>query len=134
MSSVPLNNETPKQRSRRILNQLRAKYPKAYSFDLDGRSLHFVCEIEPTGDHPEYDLAVEVMIKTLPHKHYKMTQRYKILSGRLTLHVDNKTVKLQEGDTYTIFPNVIHWATSEGECWVELRSEPGWTKEDHIVV
>ncbi len=126
--------ETPMQRAQRILNQLKSKYPDAYAFDLDGRALHFVCEVEPTADHPEYDKAVEVMIQTLPHKHHKMTQYYRILSGTLRLHVDDKTIELHEGDTYTIHPEEVHWATSEDECWVELRSEPGWTKEDHVLV
>lgn len=134
MNSVSSSHETPPQRSKRILSQLRAKYPGAYAFDLDGRALHFVCEVEPTADHPEYDRAVEVMIKTLPHKHHKMTQYYRILSGALELHVDDKIIKLHEGDTYIIHPEEVHWATSGNECWAELRSEPGWTKEDHIVV
>jgi len=92
-----------------------------------------VCEVEPVKDHPEYDRAVEVIISSKPHKHLKMTQYYKVLNGNLNLHLDDKTVVLHAGDTYTINPGIIHWATSDDECWVELYSEPGWTKEDHIV-
>lgn len=126
--------ETPQQRSKRILKYLREKYPDAKSFDLDGRGLHFVCEVDPPQDHPEYDRAVEVIISSLPHKHFKMTQFYTIISGNLELHLEDQVINLKQGDKYTIQPNTIHWAKSEDECWVEIYSEPGWTKEDHIVV
>jgi len=122
-----MNNagESPKDRIARILNLLASKYPGKKSFDLDGRGLHFVCEVEPTQDHPEFDRAVEVIISSKPHKHNKMTQNYTILKGSLELH---------RGDKYTIEPHNVHWAKSDDECWVEIYSKPGWTQEDHIVV
>jgi len=126
--------DTLKQRSDRILKQLKAKYPKAKSYDLDGRCMHFVCEVEPVADHPEYDKAIEVIIESRPHKHLKMTQNYTIVSGNLELHIGEKVIPLKTGDKYTVFPNNIHWAKSDNECWLEIYSEPGWTKEDHIVV
>lgn len=129
-----MKEETTVQRSERILNQLRSKYPGKATFDLDGRKEHFVCEIEPTKDHPQYDRAIEVIISSQPHKHLKMTQYYTILSGSLNLYLNGEKVILKQGDTYTIKPNVVHWANSDGECWLEIRSEPGWTKEDHITV
>lgn len=125
-------NETTQQRSNRILRELRTKYPGKYSFDLDGRGKHFVCEIEPTGDHPEYDRAIEVILYSRPHKHLKMTQHYTVLSGDMELYVGEKTILLHSGDTFTVKPNSLHWAKSENECWVEIYSTPGWTKEDHI--
>jgi len=116
-----------------ILNKLRKKYPGKAAFDLDGRSKHFVCEVEPTKDHPEYDRAIEVIITSRPHKHLKTTQFYTILSGSLKLHLDKKVITLHPGDLYTIRPGIIHWATSD-ECWMEIHSTPGWTKEDHILI
>jgi mannose-6-phosphate isomerase-like protein (cupin superfamily) len=101
---------------------------------LDGRGLHFVCEIEPTSEHPEYDRAVEVIIDSKPHKHLKMKQQYTIISGNLELHVGDRIVKLSKGDEYTINPGLVHWATSNDECWLEIYSTPGWTKKDHIKV
>lgn len=127
-----MNKETNQQRTERILRQLKEKYPNSESYDLDGRGLHFVCEVEPVKDHSEYDRAVEVIIASKPHKHLRMTQHYKVYSGTLHLHVDDKIVVLSTGDTYVIKPGVVHWATSDDECWVELYSEPGWTKDDHI--
>lgn len=129
-----MKKETKKQRSDRIINQLRGKYPGAKAFDLDGRGEHFVCEVEPTKDHPEYDRAIEVIISSKPHKHLKMTQYYTILSGTLQLHVGDEVITLKPGDKHTINPGSIHWAISEDECWLEIYSKPGWTKEDHIPV
>lgn len=129
-----MEKETIKQRSKRILGQLKSKYPGKNAFDLDGRGLHFACEIEPTENHPEYDRAIEVIISSKPHKHSKMIQQYTIINGVLELHVGNKTFLLKTGDIYTVKQNKIHWATSNQECWVEVYSKPGWTKEDHITI
>lgn len=126
--------ETVEERSKRILGQLKDKYPDAKSYDLDGRGMHFVCEVEPVDEHPEYDRAVEVIVTSKPHKHLKMTQKYTIIKGKLVLHIGEKKVVLKAGDKYTVLPNNIHWVESEDECWLEIYSEPGWTKEDHIVV
>lgn len=128
-----MKNETVEKRSKRILTQLKTKYPDKDCYDLDGRGLHFVCEVEPVSEHPEYDRAVEVIIAAKPHKHLKMTQHYTVLSGTLRLHIGNKTVELKEGDQYTVGPGNIHWAESN-EVWAEIYSTPGWTKEDHIRV
>jgi mannose-6-phosphate isomerase-like protein (cupin superfamily) len=129
-----MKQETAQDRSEQILRQLRVKYPGKNAFDLDGRCMHFVCEIEPTHEHPEYDRAVEVILLTSPHKHLKMTQHYTIISGTLELHVGEDIVELHPGDRYTIHPDTVHWARSTHECWVEIYSQPGWTKEDHIVL
>jgi len=129
-----MKSETAKERSERILSQLNKKYPSSKTYDMSQTGQHFVCEVEPVVDHPEYDRAVEVIIKSKPHKHYKMVQRYSIISGTLELHDGEKTVILNKGDQYIVNPGNIHWAKSDDECWVEIFSEPGWTKEDHILV
>src|SRR3990167_7169424 len=121
-----MKKETTKQSSDRIPKQLRTKYPGAKAYDLDGRGEHFVCEVEPVSDHPEYDRAVEVIISSRPHKHLKMTQYYTILKGTLELHIEGKMVILHTGDKYTINPGQVHWAVSTDECWVEIYSKPGW--------
>jgi mannose-6-phosphate isomerase-like protein (cupin superfamily) len=126
--------ETNYQRAERILAELQSKYPGKNCFDLDGRAMHFVCEIEPTAEHTEYDRAVEVMIATRPHKHLKMTQHYTVLKGTLALHLDDQIITLHPNEQFIVEPNHVHWATSDDECWVELYSQPGWTKEDHILV
>lgn len=131
-----MKKETARERSERVLGQLRMRYPGIKVYDLDGRGLHFVGEIEPVSEHPEYDRAIEVIILSKPHKHLKMTQYYTVLSGVLELHIGKKIVLLNRGDKYTIEPGNTHWAKGYGdrECWVEIYSEPGWTLEDHIPV
>ena len=129
-----MTKENSEDRSKRILKMLESKYPNKKCYDLDGRGLHFVCEVEPVSEHPEFDTAVEVIIKSKPHKHLKMTQRYTVLSGNMQLHVDDETINLGKGETFAITPGKVHWATSDDETLVELYSVPGWTKEDHIVV
>lgn len=126
--------ETIQQRSERILGKLRTMYPGANAFDVDGRGQHFACEVEPTSYHPEYDLAVEIIVSTLPHKHLKSSQKYTVIEGELELHVDDQIVILKPNDTYTVLPGKVHWSKSPGECLVEEVSRPGWTKEDHIAV
>lgn len=126
--------ETAQQRSERILGLLKEKLPKAEAFAMDGEGNHFVSEVEPTREHPEYDKAVEVIIKSKPHKHLKTKQNYKILSGSLSLHVGGEIIELNTGDTFTVLPGTIHWAESANEAWVEIVSHPGWTKEDHIPI
>lgn len=127
-------NETASDRAERILNELRAKYSGASVWDVDGSKNHFVAEIEPSTEHPEYDRAIEVIISSKPHKHLKMTQYYTVISGTLELHDGNQVVNLQAGDEHIVKPGNVHWGKSDNEAWVEIYSEPGWTKEDHILV
>ncbi len=127
---------TIEARRQRILKQLRDKYPGSAAYDLDGNGKHYVCEVDPVSKHAEYDRAVEVIISSKPHKHLKMTQWYTILSGNLKFHSGEEEILLKPGDKHTVMPGTIHWAESVGgtECWLELYSEPGWTKEDHILL
>ncbi|HUD11119.1 MAG TPA: cupin domain-containing protein [Candidatus Saccharimonadia bacterium] len=126
-----LARQSQEGRSKRILAMLHAQYPGKAAYDLDGRGLHFVCEVEPVSEHPNYDRAVEVIIDSRPHIHRKMTQYYTVLRGDLELHDGGLTVKLKPGDKHTVKPGNVHWAKSD-EALVEIYSEPGWTKEDHI--
>ena len=129
-----MKNESINERSLRILDELNHKYPNAKSYDLTGHGEHFVCETEPVTDHPEYDRAIEVILRSQPHKHLKMTQYYTVISGTLKLHTNATTTILNPGDKYTINPGITHYGLSDNECWVEIYSEPGWTSEDHLPV
>jgi mannose-6-phosphate isomerase-like protein (cupin superfamily) len=127
-----MNEESSEDRAERILDELRAAYPGKKTYELGENEMHFVCEVEPVEEHPEYDKAVEVIISSEPHQHLKMTQVYKVLKGSLTLFVEDKVIPLHTGDTYTVKPGNVHWAKGNGNSWVEIYSTPGWTKEDHI--
>lgn len=125
-------DETATQRADRILSMLRSSYPGKRCYDVDGRGMHFVCEVEPVADDSGYDRAVEVIISSTPHMHLRTTQRYMVLKGTLELHVNDASILLQESDTYTVNPQAAHWATSEDEAVVEICSKPGWAPEDHL--
>jgi len=129
-----MQNESTKDRSKRILKMLNGKYPGKKVYDLDGRGLHFVAEVEPVDEHPEYDKAVEVIIESIPHKHLKMKQSYTVIEGNLEFHVGESVTFYHAGDKFTVEPRNVHWAKSKNECLVEIYSTPGWTKEDHIRV
>src|SRR3989344_1231178 len=90
-----MRKETAEQSSGRIIAELKNKYPDKKAYDLDGRGLHFVCEVEPVTEHPKYDRAVEVILSSKPHKHLKMSQYYTILSGTLSLHLGSEQVILK---------------------------------------
>lgn len=130
-TTMKTSNST--KRTRRIIKELQEEFPGKKIYDLHGDGQHFVCEIEPGNEHPEYDRAIEVMVKTKPHKHLKTKQVYLVRSGTLRLHVQ-KVIDLKPGDVYIIEPGDIHWAESDDECRVELHSTPAWTKEDHITI
>jgi hypothetical protein len=128
-----MEDKTILKRSERIINELKEKYPSASVWDVDGSGKHFVAEVEPSKDHPEYDRAIEVIISSKPHKHLKMIQEYKVIVGDLELHLGDRVVILCQGEKHIIRPGIIHWANGD-ECWVEIYSTPGWTKEDHIQI
>ncbi|HUD11544.1 MAG TPA: cupin domain-containing protein [Candidatus Saccharimonadia bacterium] len=129
-----LVTESKDQRTTRILQWLKTAFPGKDSYDLDGRGQHFVCEVEPVSEHPEYDRATEVILVSKPHVHRKMTQYYTVQSGTLELHDGAKTFILEAGNKHVVAPGNVHWAKSNDEAIVEIYSEPGWTKEDHVPV
>lgn len=120
--------------AKRIIKELQEKYPGAKVFDLDGAGQHFVAEVEPSEDHPKYDRAIEVILKSKPHKHLKTTQKFTVIAGSLQLHVDDQVVTLNAGNSYTVPPGTVHWAESSEKNLVEIYSTPGWTEEDHHLV
>lgn len=116
-----------------IIAELREKYPgKNIIENIEGAPTEIICEIDPTTDHPGYSVALAIKDKSAPHSHKVTTEKYEIIKGSLTLHIEDQVLLLQEGSTYTIEPNKTHWAIGS-ETWVRIESKPGWTKEDHIL-
>ena len=116
-----------------VLNELSVKYPGKTIIKNDEESpTEILCEIEPTSGHPDYSLAVSVIDKSIPHTHKNLTEIYKVVRGKLKLSVDNKIIKLSEGEEYTIKPGQTHWAEGN-ETWIECYSRPGWIPDDHIL-
>ncbi len=92
-----------------------------------------ICEIDPAHDHTEYSVAIAAILESVPHYHALSTETYKVLRGNLTLHVDDEIIRLSQDDSYTIKPGQIHFSQGDFSL-VEVRSEPGWTNDDHIIV
>lgn len=118
----------------KIVSQLNKKYPNKKIIKNDAiNPTEILCEVEPGLDHPEYSLAIAVIDKSKPHYHKHLTEEYRVIKGKLTLHIEGKTVILKPGNRYKILPNQTHWAEGN-ETWIECHSIPGWTVEDHILV
>ncbi len=128
--------ETFNDKKEKIREKLRLKYPGKEIVDLSrGEDIHIACVTDPGTSHPEFDVAIEIMIKTAPHKHNETTQRYKILEGELILHLGDTKVSMRPGDEYIVKPGTVHWTEAlTDECMTELLSTPAWTPEDHILV
>lgn len=117
-----------------VLNQLKLRYPgKSIIKNNRVKPTEILCEIDPTKGHPEYSLAVAVIDKSTPHYHKKLKEAYKVIRGNLILHVDNKAIRLKQGEKHTILPYQIHWAEGN-ETWIKCHSWPGWVIEDHIFI
>lgn len=126
--------ETPDQKTARIIGDLNAKYPGKKCFDVDGRGTHFVCEVEPAFEHPEYDKSAEIIILSRAHKFENSAQTYTVLRGSLELHVGEDVLVLDEGNSYEIAAGITRWAQSENECLVEIISKPGKTEADRVIL
>lgn len=118
----------------KVVDELNHKFPGKFIIknEQQGIVTEILCEVEPTDSHPSWSLAIAVVDKSAPHHHKQTTEIYHILKGKLTLHIDKKEIALEEGENYTIAPGKVHWAEGN-ETWIECRSQPGWTLEDHIL-
>ena len=117
-----------------VLKELNNKYPNKEIVCIpETNPSEILCVIDATIDHPAHSLAVAVIDKSTPHYHRQTTETYKIIKGSLDLFVDGVVHKLNEGDTYTLAPGLVHYAVGN-ETWIECYSKPGWTPEDHILV
>jgi len=101
--------------------------------NANGKVTEILCEIEPTTKHPEYSLAIAVIDSNTPHYHKITTETYEVTKGTLTLFIDGVEHILQKGDTITIKPKQMHYATGN-EAWIKVYSKPGWSSDDHILI
>ena len=54
------------------------------------------------------------------HKHPNCVETLHVLKGKILHYIGNDTVKMEEGDTITISPNIIHCAKNIGRVTAEL--------------
>jgi mannose-6-phosphate isomerase-like protein (cupin superfamily) len=80
-------------------------------------------------------VAVAVIERSPPHFHLKMKEVYRVLRGTLYVACGGKGHVLHKGDTITIEPGQVHFARGAGEpAWIEVRSVPPWSVDDHFVL
>jgi len=110
-----------------IKAELRRDYPGVEICVLnDGAEI--VAEVEPKR-------AVAVIECSLPHFHRQTTEQYKVVRGTLQVTCAGQQHVLGPGQSLRIEPGQVHEARgADGVAWVEVRSDPAWTKEDHILV
>lgn len=118
---------------RQIVEKLTIEYPGKNIICLpEENPQEIICEVDPTPIHPKYNIAIAVIDKSMPHYHLKVKETYKVLEGELTLVIDDTSHVLKKGESFVVEPGQVHYAIGDS-TWIECKSEPGWTAEDHIL-
>ena len=86
-----------------IKDKLSLEFPGKSVFEkvANGDVIEVICETKPTSDHPKYSTAIAIIDRSQPHYHKQTTETYKILKGKLTLHLEGEIIELNKGDKYT---------------------------------
>jgi quercetin dioxygenase-like cupin family protein len=92
-----------------------------------------ICEVDPSAEHPEYNVAIAAIKASAPHFHRKAIETYEVIEGDLRLTVEGQTTNLKAGDSQTVPTNQVHSAMGDFTV-VLVSSRPGWTPEDHILI
>lgn len=110
-----------------IGDELKTTYPGCHlKISDDNREL--VAEI-PDG------FAVAVIERSQPHFHMQMREVYRGLRGTLHVACAGRGHVLRPGYTISIEPGQIHFAVAANEpAWIEVVSDPPWSKDDHFVL
>jgi len=117
-----------------IINELKAKYPgKRIVKNNKTDPTEIICEIEPTSDHPKWSNAVAVIDQSLPHFHINSTEEYTVLKGTLIITKEGKDYNIPQGQSFIVYRGEHHSAKGNS-TWVECKSTPGWTPEDHTLI
>ena len=116
-----------------IIDRFTADYPGKNIIVLPEEDpTEIICEVDPTTEHREYNVAIAAIKTSIPHFHRDAVETYEVLEGELTLNVGDETIVLHAGESHTIEPPVIHSALGNFTL-VQVTSRPGWTPEDHIL-
>lgn len=116
----------------RVVAEMKKLYPGSNIKKLPPENpTEIVCE--PPFDNVDHSIAVAVIDKSVPHKHLKTREIYRVTKGTVRLFVGDKEIELQEGDQYIIEPGTVHSAEGN-ESWIEVDCTPAWTPKDHILV
>lgn len=120
--------------AQKVIDELKKQYTFKKIVQNDKTNpTEIICEVEPASEHPEYSVAIAVIDSSNTHYHPKATETYTVLKGILTIVKDGIEHTLKEGRSLVIRPGEVHQAKGS-ETLVHVSSNPGWTREDHIVV
>ena len=80
----------------KVVAKLNSLYPqgKIKILPSDDQS-EIVCEIERNSRYPDYDLAIAIIDKSVPHKHLKTQEIYRVTQGELKVFVDGEEIFLK---------------------------------------
>ena len=116
-----------------IIDRFATDYPDKDVIALpEDEPTEIICEVDPTSEHPEYNVAIAAIEESAPHFHKRAEETYEVLEDELTLQVGDDTIHLKPGESHTIKPGIIHSALGNFTL-VRVTSLPGWTQEDHIL-
>lgn len=111
----------------KVRTELITAYPESQIVVAED-NLEIIAEISP-------GYAVAVIERSLPHFHCNMTENYCVLRGTLYVACGGQGFLLREGETITIEPGKIHFARAASEpAWIEVKSDPPWSADDHFVL
>jgi mannose-6-phosphate isomerase-like protein (cupin superfamily) len=116
-----------------IVDKFKKDYPNKTIIQLpEDNPTEILCEIEPSTEHPEYSIAIAAIKSSSPHYHKETVETYEVIEGSLDLYVEEKLIKLNQGETYTVSIRKKHYAKGDFTI-VKVTSHPGWTLKDHIL-
>ncbi len=102
---------TDKEKSGRIKDILKKNPDKASKYEysyIDNRpwGIREILKKEP--GFRVRKITIFPGLKISNHMHNKRNENYTVVTGVLTIELDNEVINLQEGDSYNIEPNVMH--------------------------
>lgn len=102
---------TSKDKSERIKDILKKNAKKASKYEysyIDNRpwGIREILKKEP--GFRVRKITIFPGLKLSNHMHNKRNENYTVVTGVLTIELDNEVINLQEGESYNIEPNVMH--------------------------
>lgn len=109
---------TDKDKSSNIKNILKKNEEKASKHErsyIDNRpwGVREILKKEP--GYRVRKITIYPGLKISNHLHNKRNENYVVISGTLTIELNNKTIELNEGDSYNIRPKVMHLLRNDSD-------------------
>jgi mannose-6-phosphate isomerase-like protein (cupin superfamily) len=115
------------QQIEKYRSELMASYPGCHVKVAEDKK-EMVAEISD-------NYAIAVIEHSVAHFHLKTNEIYRVLRGTLHVACAGRGHVLREGDEITIEPGQVHFARAAGEpVWIEVKSAPPWSADDHFLL